>query len=84
MQNAWRGFHGGAWEKEVNVRDFIQLNYHPYDGDDTFLEGPTQEYLRFMGSGIRAVKTGERSRRSIGYGHKSGFNHYLPWTGIFE
>lgn len=57
MQNAWRGFHGGAWEKEVNVRDFIQLNYHPYDGDDTILRGTDTGYLRFMGSGIRTVKS---------------------------
>lgn len=34
---------GRSWETEVNVRDFIQKNYHPYDGDDSFLEGPTQD-----------------------------------------
>ena len=33
MQNEWRDFNGGAWENEVNVRDFIQRNYKPYDGD---------------------------------------------------
>ena len=38
MQTEWRSFQGGAWETEVNVRDFIQKNYHPYDGDDSFLE----------------------------------------------
>ena len=43
MQTEWRSFQGGAWETEVNVRDFIQKNYHPYDGDDSFLEGPTQD-----------------------------------------
>ena len=43
MVNEWRGFQGGAWEREVNVRDFIQRNYTPYDGDDSFLEGPTQD-----------------------------------------
>lgn len=41
MRPEWRSFHVGAWEKEVNVRDFIQKNYTPYDGDDTFLAGPT-------------------------------------------
>ena len=45
MQTEWRSFQGGAWETEVNVRDFIQKNYHPYDGDDSFLEGPTQDTL---------------------------------------
>ncbi|MCH5264655.1 MAG: formate C-acetyltransferase [Lachnospiraceae bacterium] len=43
MRKEWKGFKGGAWEKEVNVRDFIQQNYTPYDGDDTFLEGPTED-----------------------------------------
>ena len=37
MRPEWTGFTGGKWEKEVNVRDFIQKNYTPYDGDDTFL-----------------------------------------------
>jgi len=39
---AWNGFNGGNWERFVDVRDFIQKNYTPYEGDDTFLTGPTQ------------------------------------------
>lgn len=42
MREEWTGFNGGAWEKEINVRDFIQKNYTPYDGDASFLAGPTQ------------------------------------------
>ena len=45
MENQWRNFEGGAWQTEVNVRNFIQKNYHPYDGDEAFLEGPTQDTL---------------------------------------
>lgn len=45
MEKEWNGFVGGAWEKEVNVRDFIQKNYTPYDGDEAFLEGPTEDTL---------------------------------------
>lgn len=41
MKTEWRDFTGGAWEREINVRDFIQKNYTPYDGDDSFLAGPT-------------------------------------------
>lgn len=37
----WRNFVGGAWQGEVDVRDFIQKNYTPYDGNDSFLKGPT-------------------------------------------
>ncbi len=43
MHKEWRSFKGGAWEREINVRDFIQKNYTPYDGDGSFLEGPTQD-----------------------------------------
>ena len=39
---AWRTFEGSHWKTDVNVRDFIQNNYTPYDGDESFLEGPTE------------------------------------------
>ena len=38
----WNGFHGGVWQNEINVRDFIQNNYKEYCGDSSFLAGPTQ------------------------------------------
>ena len=41
-QEAWGGFVGGNWQKAIDVRDFIQRNYTPYDGDDSFLAGPTE------------------------------------------
>src|SRR3954465_15941773 len=37
----WQGFHGGLGQKEINVRDFIQQNYDPYDGDGSFLRPAT-------------------------------------------
>ncbi len=39
--NPWRDFDGDAWKKRIDVRDFIQKNYTPYDGNDAFLAGPT-------------------------------------------
>ena len=44
MENdkAWHSFEGRMWKQEINVRDFIQKNYHAYDGDESFLEGPTE------------------------------------------
>ena len=42
MQEAWEGFEGGNWLKEIDVRDFIQKNYTPYEGDESFLVGPTE------------------------------------------
>jgi formate C-acetyltransferase len=41
VDTPWRGFNSGLWQKEINVRDFIQQNYEPYDGDETFLAGAT-------------------------------------------
>ena len=38
----WLGFKKGKWSKEINVRDFIQKNYIPYEGDESFLVGPTE------------------------------------------
>jgi formate C-acetyltransferase len=43
MYTQWNGFQGGQWTKEINLRDFIQKNYKPYDGDESFLTGPTEK-----------------------------------------
>src|SRR6266513_2348698 len=42
QEHAWRGFAPGMWESRVNVREFIQRNYTPYEGDGAFLAGPTE------------------------------------------
>jgi formate C-acetyltransferase len=42
MREEWKGFVGGKWERTVDVREFIQKNYTPYEGDSSFLEGPTE------------------------------------------
>ncbi|MCQ4672842.1 formate C-acetyltransferase [Lactonifactor longoviformis] len=41
MHTSWNGFTPGNWTQEIDVRDFIQRNYTPYEGDDSFLEGPS-------------------------------------------
>ena len=45
MYDGWAGFEGGTWVNEINVRSFIRHNFTPYDGDESFLEGPTQDTL---------------------------------------
>ena len=42
MEDCYKGFVEGVWSREINVRDFIQKNYTPYDGDESFLAGPTE------------------------------------------
>ena len=45
QEQAWEGFQGDQWRRAIDVRDFIQTNYTPYLGDDSFLAGPTQRTL---------------------------------------
>lgn len=42
MKEQWKGFKPGKWMDEISIEEFMQLNYHPYEGDDSFLAGPTE------------------------------------------
>lgn len=48
MQEAWKGFKEDSWCNEINVSDFIKSNYTPYDGDESFLNGPTEKTKRVL------------------------------------
>lgn len=61
---AWVDFKGTAWQKEVNVRDFIQNNYTEYTGDDSFLEGPTQATTELWAEVMKLSKE-ERERGGV-------------------
>ena len=52
----WEGFQGKNWVNSVDVRDFIQCNYTPYDGDETFLEGPVQRQQINCGENCRSCR----------------------------
>src|SRR5215213_4560984 len=45
----WEGFEPGLWQKDINVRDFIQQNYAPYEGDDSFLAPATERTKKLWG-----------------------------------
>jgi len=64
MQNAWRGFRGTHWLDDVNVRDFIQNNYTPYDGDENFLEGPTEATNVLWGK-LQKLQKAERDNGGV-------------------
>src|SRR5262249_25434715 len=49
MSDAWHGFNPGLWQKQIDVRDFIQQNYRPYDGDASFLAKATLRTQRIWG-----------------------------------
>lgn len=48
MSNPWRSFKTGVWTEYINVSNFIKMNYTPYDGDASFLEGPTDRTNKVM------------------------------------
>ena len=48
MKEEWKNFKEGLWTKEINVSDFIKNNYTLYDGDESFLEGPTEKTKRVL------------------------------------
>ena len=54
--NAWQGFKTGRWTKEINVREFIQLNYKPYEGDDSFLAGATENTKKLWNEAMDLFK----------------------------
>ncbi|MCD8127719.1 MAG: formate C-acetyltransferase [Clostridiales bacterium] len=60
----WEGFEGRLWKEEVNVRDFIQKNYRPYDGDGSFLAGPT-DATKTLWNALQALQKEERARGGV-------------------
>ena len=61
---AWRGFKGRKWQEDVNVRDFIQNNYTPYDGDESFLEAPTEATEKLWDK-VQELQKEERARGGV-------------------
>ena len=64
MRTEWNGFTGTKWQSEVNVRDFIQNNYTPYNGDESFLEGPTSATSQLW-SELQALQKEERANKGV-------------------
>jgi len=56
MRQEWSGFNPGSWTTEINVRNFIQLNYTPYEGDDSFLVGPTKRTTELWDEVLELMK----------------------------
>ena len=60
----WAGFKGRLWKEEINVRDFIQNNYTPYDGDESFLAGPTEATNKLWGK-LQELRKEERAKGGV-------------------
>ncbi len=64
MREEWRTFKGTKWTEDINVRDFIQNNYTPYSGDESFLEGPTEATEKLWDK-IQELQKEERARGGV-------------------
>ncbi|MEE1304201.1 MAG: formate C-acetyltransferase [Agathobacter sp.] len=60
----WEGFEGRLWKEQIDVRDFIQKNYTPYDGDESFLEGPTEATDKLWGA-VQKLQKEERAKGGV-------------------
>ncbi|MEE1044005.1 MAG: formate C-acetyltransferase [Olegusella sp.] len=64
MREEWHGFKGSHWQYDINVRDFIQNNYTPYDGDEAFLAGPTEATDKLWGR-VQELQAAERANGGV-------------------
>ena len=64
MKEQWQGFKGSKWQDEVDVRDFIQNNYKPYNGDESFLEGP-KESTNTLWAELQKLQKEERAKGGV-------------------
>ncbi len=60
----WQGFNGGLWQEEINVRDFVQRNYTPYDGAEDFLAAPTEATNRLWQK-LQELQRAERRKGGV-------------------
>ena len=61
----WKNFKKGDWQSEINVRDFIQHNYTPYEGDDSFLAGPTEKTKKLWNEVLDLYKKESNSKGGV-------------------
>ena len=64
---AWEGFVPGAWQTEVNTRDFIQKNYTPYEGDESFLAGATEATTTLWNKVMEGIKEENRTHAPVDF-----------------
>ncbi|CAH0258282.1 Formate acetyltransferase 1 [Rahnella aquatilis] len=67
LTNAWQGFSAGEWQNGVNVRDFIQKNYTPYEGDESFLAGATQATTTLWDKVMDGIKLEHRTKAPVDF-----------------
>ncbi len=56
FEEAWKGFKKGKWNNKIDVSNFIKSNYKPYEGDESFLEGPTEKTTKLWNKISKLIK----------------------------
>ena len=83
MREEWTNFAGGKWESDIDVRDFIQRNYTPYDGDQSFLEGPHEAEKLLAALGYEKTFI-DKVCYLVGHHHTYGNIDTLPYRILVE
>ena len=78
QHTAWKDFNTGVWDKAVDVRDFIQRNYIPYEGDDSFLAGPTERTTKLWEQVMKLYE----EEREIGGMRDDDYSEGTPITAL--
>ena len=67
LAQAWKGFADGEWQTKVDVRDFIQKNFTPYAGDESFLAGPTEATTALWAKVMEGIKEENRTHAPVDF-----------------
>ena len=79
MKQAWEGFVEGLWSQQIDVRDFIQKNYKPYEDDESFLEGPTEATADLWQSANALIQEEVRNKTvNVDLERFSGIDNFAP------
>ena len=78
----WFDFKPGSWTREVNVRSFIQNNYTPYEGDESFLVGATDK-TKYLWNEVLELMQIENEKELLMLKQKTFYNYNI-WTRLFE
>lgn len=79
MKRAWQGFESGPWSEDIDVRDFIQKNYSPYEGDDEFLVGKSKKTEKVWAEASRLIQEEVKNKTiSVDLERFSGIDNFNP------
>ncbi|STW50099.1 formate C-acetyltransferase [Klebsiella pneumoniae] len=82
--DAWLGFRGTAWQTQIDVRDFIQHNYTPYEGDESFLADATPATTALWEQVMAGIRVENATHGAGGFRHQCRHLHHRPRGGLYQ